>query len=73
MKKYIVEEIENGIAKCENEDGDFELIKVSSLPTNVKDGDVLICEDGVFNICESETLARKKMMLELQNKLFGIK
>lgn len=73
MKKYVVEEIENGVAKCENEDGDFEFIKLSSLPSAAKEGDVLVFEDGFYTVSQSETDERKKKMLELQNKLFGKK
>lgn len=73
MKKYVVEEIENGVAKCENEDGDFELIKSDLLPSGVKEGNVLIFEDGFYTVSQSETAERKKKMLELQEKLFGKK
>lgn len=73
MKKYVVEEIENGVAKCENKDGDFEFIKSDLLPSSVKEGDVLIFEDGFYTVSQSETAERKKKMLELQEKLFGKK
>lgn len=73
MKKYVVEEIENGVAKCENEDGDFEFIKLDLLPSGVKEGNVLIFEDGFYTVSQSETAERKKRMLELQEKLFGKK
>ena len=73
MKKYVVEEIENGVAKCENEDGDFEFIKSDLLPSDVKEGNVLIFENGFYTVSQSETAERKKRMLELQEKLFGKK
>lgn len=73
MKKYIIEEIESGVAKCENEDGDFEFIKRDMLPADAKSGDVLVFEDSFYTVSQSETAERKKKMLELQNKLFGKK
>ena len=39
----------------------------------VKEGNVLIFEDGFYTVSQSETAERKKRMLELQEKLFGKK
>lgn len=73
MKKFIIEQIENGIARCENEEGYFENIELSQLPKEANSGDVVAFENGAYKILADETQERKNKMLELQKKLFGRK
>ncbi len=73
MKKLVVEFIENGIARCEDENKQFVEIEASRLPDGVKNGDVIAFDGEAFSVCEDETVSKKKKMLELQAKLFGKK
>ena len=68
--KLTVEQIENGIAKCEKEDGTFIEIEVSSLPDGVKSGDILLYQNGEYSVLKEQTDEQKKKMLELQSRLF---
>lgn len=71
--KLTVEQIENGIAKCEKEDGTFIEIEVSSLPDGVKSGDILLYQNGEYSALKEQTDEQKKKMLELQSRLFNKK
>ena len=71
--KLTVEQIENGIAKCEKEDGSFIEIEVSSLPDGVKSGDILLYQNGEYSVLKEQTDEQKKKMLELQSRLFNKK
>ncbi|MGN1479155.1 MAG: DUF3006 domain-containing protein [Acutalibacteraceae bacterium] len=71
--KLTVEQIENGIAKCEKEDGTFTEIEVSSLPDGVKSGDIIFYQDGEYSVLKEQTDEQKKKMLELQSRLFNKK
>ena len=71
--KLTVEQIENGIAKCEKEDGTFIEIEVSSLPDGVKSGDILLYQNGEYSVLKEQTDEQKKKMLELQSRLFNKK
>lgn len=68
--KLSVEQIENGIAKCEKEDGTFVGIEVSSLPDGVKCGDILLYRDGEYSVSKEQTDEQKKKMLDIQSRLF---
>lgn len=70
MEKYSVDRIENDIAVCENEKGVFINIDIQDLPSNVREGSVLIKTDNnTYVVDEKETLKRKKYLFDLQNKL----
>ncbi len=71
--KFIIEEIENGVARAEKDDGTFCNIKLIDLPKNVKCGDVLIFENGEYKINTAQTDSRKEKMLSLQQRLFSKK
>ena len=71
--KLTVEQIENGIAKCEKEDGTFIEIEVSSLPDGVKSGDILLYQNGEYSVLKEQTDEQKKKMLELQSRIFNKK
>ena len=63
--KLTVEQIENGIAKCEKEDGTF--------IDGVKCGDILLYQNGEYSVSKEQTDEQKKKMLELQSRLFNKK
>ncbi|MGN1169901.1 MAG: DUF3006 domain-containing protein [Acutalibacteraceae bacterium] len=71
--KLNVEQIENGIAKCEKEDGTFVEIEVSSLPDGVKCGDILLYQNGEYSVSKEQTDEQKKKMLDIQSRLFNKK
>ena len=71
--KLTVEQIENGIAKCEKEDGTFIEMEVSSLPDGVKSGDILLYQNGEYSVLKEQTDEQKKKMLELQSRLLNKK
>ena len=71
--KLTVEQIENGIAKCEKEDGTFVEIEVSSLPDGVKCGDILLWCEGEYSVSKEQTDEQKKKMLDIQSRLFNKK
>lgn len=73
MEKLIVEFIENGIAKCEKEDGSFVEIDAAALPDGVKNGDTINTDGKKYEFAEEETAVKKKNMLDLQARLFGKK
>ncbi len=68
--KFTVEQIENGIARCENENNEFVEIEASKLPVGVKSGDILLFDGTEYKILSDETDERKKKMLEMQARLF---
>ena len=71
MKKYIVDRIENGFAVCEDEDGQMVDISLENLPSDLKQGDVLILEQEKYEVLKEETEKIKKEMFDLQNSLFN--
>lgn len=71
--KYSIEKIENDIAVCENDDGETLKLKLSQLPPNVKEGDILIQSDEGFTLDLDETQARRRKMAELQKNIFSKK
>lgn len=68
--KYSIEKIENNIAVCENDDGEAIKLELSSLPPDVKEGDILLQSDNSFTLDRSETLERRRKMAELQRNIF---
>ncbi len=73
MSRFVVEFIENGIAKCEQEDGSFVTVEVALLPHNAKNGDILAFDGEKYVILNKETQSKKQDMLSLQARLFGKK
>ncbi len=68
--KYSVDRIENGVAVCEDENGNFEKFSVTILPEKICEGDIFTAADGVFTILADETAARKKKIADLQKGIF---
>lgn len=63
--KWIIDRIEGDTAVCETENGGFADIKLESLPTGAKEGDVLIlCID------KAKTEKRKEDLNRKMNSLF---
>lgn len=68
--KYSVDRIEEGIAVCEDENGERMTVKVEEIPFAVKEGDIIRETDGVFEILPDETADRKKRIAALQKSIF---
>lgn len=73
MNKLVIEFIENGIAKCEKEDGSFVALEVALLPDGAKSGDIMHFDGEKYVIATDETENKKQDMLSLQARLFGKK
>ena len=56
--RYIVDRIEASFAVCEDQDGDMVNLELSKLPIDVKEGDVLIENSGIYEISKEETEKR---------------
>ncbi len=69
---YSVSRIVNNIAVLEFPDGTFNEVEIALLPTDVKEGNILVKTDENKYIYDfDEEKARKDMLLDLQNKIFG--
>ena len=71
IMKYIIDRFEEGNAVCEQEDRTMLLISRSQLPSDAKEGDVILYTDGVYQGDKEATLERKKKIEEKRRKLFG--
>ena len=69
MEKFIVDRFEENFAVLESENGGTTDVLKAELP-DVKKCDVLICENGVYTVCEDETQKRKDLIEEKLRKLF---
>ena len=67
---YIVDRIENNIAVLENKDTkEIINIPLNSLPTNLKEGNVLRYENNTYILDADEEEKRRQAILEKFNKL----
>ena len=71
IMKYIIDRFEEGNAVCEQEDRTMLLISRSQLPSDAKEGDVILYTDGVYQVDKEATLERTKKIEEKRRKLFG--
>ena len=67
--KYIVDRIEADLAVCEDENEEMVNIPLKDLPEGVKEGSVLVQEDGSWSIDKNEELARKKRIAEKMKQI----
>lgn len=68
--KYIIDRIENNIVICENQENKkMENFKIEQFPKEIKDGDIVILENGEFRIDKQETKTKKQEIEELMKKL----
>lgn len=70
MKKFTIDRIENKKAVLECENGEFVTLDVTSLPKNIKEGDILNFEEGSYFLNADETEKRKERIKNLMNSLF---
>ena len=71
MQKLSVDRIESNFAVCEKDDGTMLNILLDELPSNIKEGNILLIDDnGKIKLDEQAEKARKLEILNLQNSLF---
>lgn len=68
--KVIIDRIEGKIAVCEKADKRMIDIEVDQLPKDIKEGDVVIFEEGRCYIDLEETKKRKKYIQDLVNDIW---
>lgn len=67
-----IDRIVGGIAVCEREDLSTFEVPVAKLPSEAKEGSVLLIdENGNYVIDNEEEKRRRQRILDLQSKLFG--
>ena len=69
MERYIVDRFEGDFAVLESENGGTVDILKSDLP-DVKEGDVIVFEDGYYKVDREETQRRRELIAEKMRKLF---
>lgn len=70
MKKFIIDRLDDSKAVLECENGDIVTLDKTSLPKNVKEGDVLFFEEGSYFLNADETEQRRQKIKNLMNSLF---
>lgn len=70
MKKFTIDRIENDRAVLECENGSIVSVELSSLPKNIREGDILRFDENSCFLSEAETQRRKKKIKQLMDKLF---
>lgn len=67
---FIVDRIEEGIAVIYDNENNILNIKSSEINGNVRDGAVLINENGIWIVDEEKTIERENTMRERLHRLF---
>lgn len=68
--KLIIDRFEGDFAICEKEDKTMINIEKAKLPSNVKEGDVIVYENVKYSIDLKETSQRKKEINKLMDDLW---
>lgn len=68
--KFIVDRIENNVAVCEVEDGNFKDIPLSELPSEIEEGTVLVFDDGEYSVDYIAQEERRAKLFALQDSIF---
>lgn len=68
--KYSVDRIEEGIAVCEDENGESVNFEITKLPEEIKEGDLFLVTEDKIEILPDETADRKKRIADLQKSIF---
>ncbi len=65
-----MDRIEKDYLVCENQDGEIKIIPFKKLDENISEGSVVyVDKNGNVKLDREKTEKRKKLILELQNKL----
>ena len=69
--KGSIDRIENGFAIVQFDEEQFSSVPLSILPKGIKEGSIIEKnENGEFVFLEEETIALRKINIQLQNSLF---
>ena len=68
--KIIIDRFEGNLALCEKEDKTILAIPKAQLPIGVKEGDVLVEENGSFSVDTEATYQRREKIAQLMNDLW---
>lgn len=68
--KLIIDRFEDNFAVCEREDKTMLNLEKSKLPSNAKEGDVIIISNGKIIIDNEETIKRKKIIEDLTKDMW---
>ena len=69
--KLSVDRIVEGIAVCENDEGEILKINLSQLPEGTGEGSVIVFESGEYSLDKESEEERREELFDLQNMLFG--
>ena len=69
--KFSVDRIVEGIAVCENDDGEIIRINLSELPEGTEEGSIIVFENGEYSLDTESEEERREELFNLQNMLFG--
>lgn len=70
MRKFVLDRIEENKAVLECENGESVTLEIKALPPNIKEGDVLVFEEGSYFLNEKETDERRQKIKNLMDLLF---
>ena len=70
MKRFTFDRIEENKAILECENGEFVTLELSSLPKNIKEGDILNFDENSYFLNADETEKRKEKIKNLMSSLF---
>lgn len=68
--KYIIDRFVDDYAVCEDENKQMVNIPIKELPANIKEGDCLIYENGVYTVDSNWADARKKRIRDKMDDIF---
>lgn len=71
--KYSIDRIEGSFAVCEDENGKFADIEVSTLPEGVGEGDIISIENGKAVFLKEETEERRRKIQQKRKDIFSRK
>lgn len=69
--EYIVDRLEETLAVCETESREMISISLDLLPSDVKEGDILMEKEGVFTVDAGATSKRRERIRKKMTDLFG--
>ena len=68
--KVIIDRFEGNFAVCEKENREMINIKISKLPLEAKEGDLLLVDEDKIIILDTETKARRERIKKLMDDLW---
>lgn len=70
IKKFCVDRVEEQFAVCIDDSGDILNIPCENVPSDIKEGDILVFKDGAYHIDTEETVHRREEVRNLLDELF---